>query len=802
MIVDVFVQTGLNVIVSTQSGPNYVVSNVPIVIGNSATQSWVSGWVSGNYYPLSNPSGFGTGNATINTGTFLNQFYPLNSNPSGYVTSTSAGVAFIDVVGYPQAVGNVYMVGAGSVIISTGVTGTSPLIIISGLPSSGGTGVSINTGNFVTTGQTGQFTSNSQFILSGNQIQSELNQFSGIVVGTTGAFITTSQTGQFQSASQFILSGNQIQSELNQFSGIVFGTTGVFITTSQTGAFASITFVNTTGALVQSELNQFSGIVVGTTGAFITTNQTGQFYAYNNPNSYIPTGNADLRYVQLGSTGGLASVVNLNATGYQLLQFSGIVVNTTGAFDTVNARNSALNGYVSTGQTGQFFAASATGAFYSSTNPLGYITSAQAGGVSSILVTGVNVSGVVIISGIGGTVVSVQGNSVLISGGGGSSGSIPTGSFVTTGQTGQFITSSQTGQFVSIGSTGGLFSVTSGNWLQSEINVISGTTGAFITTSQTGQFLPIGSTGGLFSTTSGIWLQSEIQIISGTTGAFITTSQTGQFVPVGSTGGLFSVASGVWLQSEILIINGTTGSFITVSQTGQFVSVGSTGGLASVINLGLTGAFVQSEIAIISGTTGAFITSSQTGQFFAANQTGAFYSSTNPAGYITSAATGGVSSITVGTNTLSGMLTLSGLGGTVVSNVGSTISISGGNSSTSNLLLNGSTSPYIQLYSSNYSGSYASYLGVTSNAIGILQLGNNNNNYIVGGNTSANGYLTFVINNTNAFPNTPNGTTIMIMGNTQTQITGIVNIQSPQTSGLPIVTYTDANNVLAVQVFS
>ena len=720
MIVDVFVQTGLNVIVSTQSGPNYVVSNVPIVIGNSATQSWVSGWVSGNYYPLSNPSGFGTGNATINTGTFLNQFYPLNSNPSGYVTSTSAGVAFIDVVGYPQAVGNVYMVGAGSVIISTGVTGTSPLIIISGLPSSGGTGVSINTGNFVTTGQTGQFTSNSQFILSGNQIQSELNQFSGIVVGTTGAFITTSQTGQFQSASQFILSGNQIQSELNQFSGIVFGTTGVFITTSQTGAFASITFVNTTGALVQSELNQFSGIVVGTTGAFITTNQTGQFYAYNNPNSYIPTGNADLRYVQLGSTGGLASVVNLNATGYQLLQFSGIVVNTTGAFDTVNARNSALNGYVSTGQTGQFFAASATGAFYSSTNPLGYITSAQAGGVSSILVTGVNVSGVVIISGIGGTVVSVQGNSVLISGGGGSSGSIPTGSFVTTGQTGQFITSSQTGQFVSIG----------------------------------------------------------------------------------STGGLFSVASGVWLQSEILIINGTTGSFITVSQTGQFVSVGSTGGLASVINLGLTGAFVQSEIAIISGTTGAFITSSQTGQFFAANQTGAFYSSTNPAGYITSAATGGVSSITVGTNTLSGMLTLSGLGGTVVSNVGSTISISGGNSSTSNLLLNGSTSPYIQLYSSNYSGSYASYLGVTSNAIGILQLGNNNNNYIVGGNTSANGYLTFVINNTNAFPNTPNGTTIMIMGNTQTQITGIVNIQSPQTSGLPIVTYTDANNVLAVQVFS
>ena len=720
MIVDVFVQTVLNVIVSTQSGPNYVVSNVPIVIGNSATQSWVSGWVSGNYYPLSNPSGFGTGNATINTGTFLNQFYPLNSNPSGYVTSTSAGVAFIDVVGYPQAVGNVYMVGAGSVIISTGVTGTSPLIIISGLPSSGGTGVSINTGNFVTTGQTGQFTSNSQFILSGNQIQSELNQFSGIVVGTTGAFITTSQTGQFQSASQFILSGNQIQSELNQFSGIVFGTTGVFITTSQTGAFASITFVNTTGALVQSELNQFSGIVVGTTGAFITTNQTGQFYAYNNPNSYIPTGNADLRYVQLGSTGGLASVVNLNATGYQLLQFSGIVVNTTGAFDTVNARNSALNGYVSTGQTGQFFAASATGAFYSSTNPLGYITSAQAGGVSSILVTGVNVSGVVIISGIGGTVVSVQGNSVLISGGGGSSGSIPTGSFVTTGQTGQFITSSQTGQFVSIG----------------------------------------------------------------------------------STGGLFSVASGVWLQSEILIINGTTGSFITVSQTGQFVSVGSTGGLASVINLGLTGAFVQSEIAIISGTTGAFITSSQTGQFFAANQTGAFYSSTNPAGYITSAATGGVSSITVGTNTLSGMLTLSGLGGTVVSNVGSTISISGGNSSTSSLLLNGSTSPYIQLYSSNYSGSYASYLGVTSNAIGILQLGNNNNNYIVGGNTSANGYLTFVINNTNAFPNTPNGTTIMIMGNTQTQITGIVNIQSPQTSGLPIVTYTDANNVLAVQVFS
>ena len=160
------------------------------------------------------------------------------------------------------------------------------------------------TGNFITTAQTGAFypVSNPSGYVTGSVIRPS----------ETGLFITNSQTGAFYAASNP--------------SGFVTGLvvrpseTGSFITTAQTGAFYPISnpsgFI--TGSVVRpSETGSFitssqtgafyptsnpSGYVTGDvvrpseTGSFITTEQTGAFYATSNPSGFI-TGIADIVYV-------------------------------------------------------------------------------------------------------------------------------------------------------------------------------------------------------------------------------------------------------------------------------------------------------------------------------------------------------------------------------------------------------------------------------------------------------------------------------------------------------------------------
>ena len=52
----------------------------------------------------------------------------------------------------------------------------------------------------------------------------------------------------------------------------------------------------------------------------------------------------------------------------------------------------------------------------------------------------------------------------------------------------------------------------------------------------------------------------------------------------------------------------------------------------------------------------------------------------------------------------------------------------------------------VKIFDSAYPSSYATSLRTTTGAIGILQLGNNNDNYILAGNTGAGGYLIFRVN--------------------------------------------------------
>ena len=77
-------------------------------------------------------------------------------------------------------------------------------------------------------------------------------------------------------------------------------------------------------------------------------------------------------------------------------------------------------------QTGQFVDSSDTGNF---------VTNGQTGILALINVSGANIGGLIYLTGVGGTNVTLSGNSVLISGGG---GTVNTGSFITSGQTGLF----------------------------------------------------------------------------------------------------------------------------------------------------------------------------------------------------------------------------------------------------------------------------------------------------------------------------------------------------------------------------
>lgn len=120
MSVDVYIRTGLNIQVTPQASPSYVIGNLPVLVG-SGQQGATQGWVNSGYYPRDNPSGYATGidgslfvrhtesgvllargetgifvttdqtgsfgGGAGNTGVLTGAFYPLTRNPSGYIST-------------------------------------------------------------------------------------------------------------------------------------------------------------------------------------------------------------------------------------------------------------------------------------------------------------------------------------------------------------------------------------------------------------------------------------------------------------------------------------------------------------------------------------------------------------------------------------------------------------------------------------------------------------------------------------------------------------------------------------------
>ena len=285
--------------------------------------------------------------------------------------------------------------------------------------------------------------------------------------GMTGQFVTTNKTGQFAPS----------------------GMTGQFITTSQTGHIHSqYALSSMTGEFVT---NQDTGTLApaGKTGQFITTAQTGQ-------------------YAPAGMTGQFVTTAH---TGHIHSQYALVIG--TGQF-------------IDTSETGIFVARGETGAaFYPRYgNPAGYLISVGNVGVTSLIVTGVSLTGSVTISGAGGISVLTGyagTNQIAISG-------WDTGEYVTTAMTGhihsQYALVVGTGQFVTTAQTGHIHSQ----------YALAASTGQFIDTSETGNFVTNDMTG-VYVNAFPRRTETGQYAPAGMTGQFITTNKTGSFVTTGET---------------------------------------------------------------------------------------------------------------------------------------------------------------------------------------------------------------------------------------------------------------------------
>ena len=263
-----------------------------------------------NFY--SRPTVNGTGvllvgeGAAASTGALTGVFYPLNANPSGYITG-------VDLSSY--------------------VTKSSTGIFVT-------TG---QTGNFVTTSQTGQFVS----------------------TGSTGNFIVASQTGQFVSTGStgnFVTGSVVRPSETGNF--VVASQTGQFVSTGSTGNFV---VAAQTGAFLTTGAADGRYALQSATGNFVTTGQTGNFVVATQTGAFLTTGAADGRYALQSATG---NFVTTGQTGNFVVATQTGAFLTTGAADGRYALQSNTGVFITTGQTGQFYPISNPSGFITAATPI------------------------------------------------------------------------------------------------------------------------------------------------------------------------------------------------------------------------------------------------------------------------------------------------------------------------------------------------------------------------------------------------------------------------------------------------
>ena len=360
----------------------------------------------------------------------------------------------------------------------------------------------------------------------------------------------------------------------------------------------------------------------------VTVNNGGaSFYSSTNPSGYINFASGDTRYVQYSETGAFASNVNLQTISGI---FTGQTQGLQGQINTINAK------------TGVFITSAQTGQFYPSSNPSGFITAAQAGGVQSLTVTGREISGVITISSSGGVNLTSAGQTITIN--------VSTGQFASAVN---LITISGRVNSVS-GTTQALSGQTQG--LQTQITAINTKTGAFITTgagdsryiqySETGAFASNVNLQTVSGTTQG--LQSQILALSGvtvfTTGDQIITGEKTFFVVhISGQNSRLTFGSGIsgsTIQdtSNSLSISGPSAN-VGISEGNDLIFLGDGQTLgasgAGLLNVGFSGNTVNLNVSGVNyifpvSTTGIFVsTGAGDIRYILRNESGQFASVVN-----------------------------------------------------------------------------------------------------------------------------------------------------------------------------
>lgn len=303
------------------------------------------------------------------TGLLTGQFYPLSSNPAGYLTSSSAGVTSIAVTGFINT-GNITGIakisGAGDITTFTGISG---LIIISG-----------DTGaytNFITPSQTGLLT----------------GQFYPLSSNPAG-YLTSSSAGVSSIVATGITNSGVLTGVVKISGG---GNISVF-----TGISGSVIISGNTGSLTGTFYPLYSnpsGYVVGTTGTGILNGQlligASGINGFQQSDLYATTG-----LIILSGSGSLGVGIDVTKVVTGLVAGSNITVsnNGTGLWTINSVGGGGSSGISSITTTGAFPSGIRSGSvFISGAGNVSVITGSNnsiivsgAGSIASNVVTAIN----------------------------------------------------------------------------------------------------------------------------------------------------------------------------------------------------------------------------------------------------------------------------------------------------------------------------------------------------------------------------------------------------------------------------
>jgi hypothetical protein len=495
----------------------------------------------------------------------------------GELVTTTGNVVFVNGVPTYQGTNPDNFISSGSLALRNSVTG----ITISG-------GIAI-TGAINIVGIYG-----TNVVQSGNTI--------GISGGGGGGSVTNNNTYNitgFGVTGISITGGNSLTGQINIYAGtnIVLtqlGNTG-FSIAGPAGAGEANTASNLGGGIgvwydkngIDLRFNSISGgtginITLSGNVVFIDSNlNTGQFYPSSNPNQFIPTGSADLRYIQTGVSGEFLKAANLNGL--------------------ISTGDLAARNYISTGNADlRYLQTGVSGEFLKATNLNGLISTGDLA-ARNYISTG-NADLRYLQTGVSGEFLKAANLNGLIS-----TGDLASRNYISTGNADlRYLQTGVSGEFLKAASLNGLISTGD---LAARNYISTGNADLrYLQTGVSGEFLKAASLNGLIST-GDLAARNYIStgnadlryLNSGASGQFYLKSNPDNFISSGDVG-LRNVITGASISGGISItgaLNINAGSNITLTQAGlNTFSIASTAiGGGSSTN-GVTGLSITGGVAI------------------------------------------------------------------------------------------------------------------------------------------------------------------------------------------------------------